>query len=99
MKIPENIANKIYDILAEIGASESMRKAFVYDHGIFEDQDEWRFQGKLGFGGKFWNDWSYIKNKPEWIVTCYSEDLTPERKTIMEETNKKLQILINEFYS
>lgn len=93
MKLSEKIANKIYDILVEIGAPERMRDAFVDTHMIYHDQLEWRFQGKLGFGGKFWNEYSYLEEKPKWRVSCYSEDETPERERIIEETNEKLNTL------
>lgn len=36
---------------------------------------EFRFQGTLGFGGKFW---SY-----GWYVNCYSEDETPARAAVI----------------
>jgi len=90
MKLSADIANKVYDILVEIGASETMRKAFVWTHTKDENQLEWRFQGKLGFGGKFWNEWSYLEEKPKWRVSCYSEDETSKREKIIEETNTKL---------
>lgn len=93
MRISENIADKIYDILVEIGASERMRKCFILTHAWDDDQHEWRFEGKLGFGGKFWNDWLYLQDKPIWRVNCYSEDETPERLEIIEKTNEKLQKL------
>jgi len=92
MKLTLDIANKVYDILVEIGASEIMRDAFIHTQST-EECNEWRFQGKLRFGGKFWNEWSYLDNEPKWRVSCYSEDETPERKKIIEETNKKLDTL------
>ena len=93
MKLTEEIANKVYNILEEIGAVPRMRDAFVRDHSSYSDQHEWRFQGKLGFGGKFWNEWSYLDDEPKWRVSCYSEDETPEREKIIEETNQKLRAL------
>ena len=77
-------ANKIYDILVKKGgAYERMRGAFIYY--TIEDMswDEWRFSGKLGFGGK------YRSGKNE--VDCYSEDENPERLQIIEEINKLLK--------
>jgi hypothetical protein len=93
MVISEKASNKIYDILVEIGANERYRKDFVRVHSTDENQLEWRFQGKLGFGGKFWNDWNDIENRPLWRVTCYSEDKNPETLQIIEETDKKLDQL------
>jgi hypothetical protein len=94
MQLPEKIAHQVYDILVEIGAPENMRKAFVWTQ-THEDCNEWRFEGKLGFGGKFWNEWSYIEEKFKWRVSCYSEDETPEREKLINETNQKLNILAN----
>ena len=92
MKLTLDIANKVYDILVEIGALEIMRDAFIHTQST-EECNEWRFQGKLGFGGKFWNEWSYLDDEPKWRVSCYSEDETPEREKIIEETNQKLRTL------
>ena len=90
MKIPEHISHTIYDILVEIGARESMRDSFVYLFSRDNDINEWRFQGKLGFGGKFWNEYSYTDKRYNWRVSCYSEDETPELLQIINDTNKKL---------
>lgn len=88
MKLTIEIANKIYDILVkEAGAPECYRDNFVYVESK-ENCHEYRFQGDLGFGGKFWND----DNK--WYVACYAEDETPERLKIIETTNKELQDFI-----
>lgn len=46
---------------------------------------EYRFQGSLGFGGKL----NYDPGRG-FTVTCYSEDLTPERERIMLTTNLML---------
>lgn len=50
---------------------------------------EYRFQGKLGFGGKIWID----RNRPFGEVSCYKEDETPERLEIIENTNELLASL------
>lgn len=78
-------ANKIYDLLTSIGgASESERNNFVYHHTETKDGcNEWRFQGKLGFGGKYRS----TRNR----VDCYLEDETTERLFILNELNLKLQ--------
>lgn len=76
-------ANKIYDILVEMGgASESMRSDFVHYHTIFEKATEWRFQGRLGNGGKYWNE----RN----CVTCYPEDETPFTMQLIALINESL---------
>jgi hypothetical protein len=79
----EKTANKIYDILVkECGAFEDERKNFVYRQTT-EEIKEWRFCGKLGFGGKFWCSNSRY-------VTCYNEDETPKRRKMIEQANKLL---------
>jgi hypothetical protein len=45
---------------------------------------EFRFIGKLGFGGKVWD------TGHEWRVSCYSENLTPERDAMIERANARL---------
>jgi len=45
---------------------------------------EWRFQGSLGFGGKFWRINGGLS------VTCYTEDLNPERDAIIKKVNALL---------
>jgi hypothetical protein len=87
----EKTANKIYDILVEhAGASESMRQTFVYDHTNpklkrFLRVTEWRFQGKLGFGGKLWIDGNRI------YIDCYQEDEDKEKLDIIKKVNELLK--------
>lgn len=79
------LANQIFDILVrEAGASEHDRGIFV----SFLDTRgrEFCFWGKLGFGGKFWN------NGSDWYVTCYKEDETPARRKIIKKTNRALKV-------
>lgn len=77
-------ANKIYDVLVEFGgANETMRNSFIYHHSESKDVcTEWRFSGKLGFGGKYHSQ----TNK----VDCYREDETPERNQLITEINTLL---------
>lgn len=88
-KLTVDQANSIYDLLVSIGgAYEPERDSFVYHHAKSEDGcDEWRFSGKLGFGGK------YRSNRNR--VDCYQEDETEERKQIIDELNNKLKDLWN----
>jgi hypothetical protein len=85
----EEFYNKVYDILvATTGANESDRFAFIYNHVKSPEahlMEEWRFCGKLGFGGKYWkrNNW----------VTCYKEDETREARSVMKKTNEELKAL------
>ena len=48
---------------------------------------EYRFQGALGFGGKFRNNGNF-DNTP--YVDCYPEDRTPERMAMIERANTRL---------
>lgn len=48
---------------------------------------EYRFQGLLGFGGKFWNA------NDKWYVTCYLEDATPWREDAIADANRALSKL------
>jgi len=57
-------ANQVYDILVtSCGAPEPDRESFVFDQTGDSPAREWRFQGTLGFGGKFWGD--------TFNVSCY----------------------------
>ncbi len=79
-------ADQIWTILVqEAGAHEADRAAFVFHQK--RGCCEWRFQGLLGFGGKFWN------NAGRWYVTCYSEDETPRTLEVVEQTNRRLESL------
>jgi len=78
-------ANTIFDILIKYGnATESLRDDFVYKHTIaINICKEYRFQGSLGFGGKYYSE----KNK----VGCYKEDETPGRLKLINFINEKLK--------
>lgn len=76
-------ANAVYDVLVEhAGASEADRADFALyvSCGV----TEYRFQGGLGFGGKFWTSGG------RWYVTCYREDLTADRQRAIDVTNAAL---------
>jgi len=55
-----------------------------FDRAIERGQDEYRFMGLLGFGGKFW------VSRDGFHVSCYPEDLTPEREHYIQTTNLAL---------
>src|SRR6185312_14716735 len=75
-------AKAIYDILvAHAGASVAENNYQQFRRFMEEGDKEYRFQGLLGYGGKFWN------TDGRWFVNCYSEDVTPERAKIIEQTN------------
>lgn len=80
-------ANAVYDLLVRIGgANENERASFVYHHcQSKEGCTEWRFQGKLGYGGKYRSE----RN----TVDCYTEDYTPENEKIINELNEALSKL------
>lgn len=85
----------IYDILvSECGANEDWRENFNrwFNRGT---GDEYRFQGNLGHGGKFWRtvgrcrdgSWGIV-----WRVNGYPEDLEgrPERQETVQRANEAL---------
>lgn len=83
-------ANAIYSILVEIGgAHESERNHFVYHctKAPAGPPGEWRFCGKLGFGGKVYLD------SDRWRTGCYREDDTPERDALIADMNLRLEQL------
>ena len=81
-------AHDIYDILVHVcGANPDSREYFVQYVGEEHDSGsyEWRFMGRLGFGGKFY------MNLDNWRVDCYREDSTPERRKIIEWANEAIR--------
>ena len=83
------IANIVFDLLIKVcGASESgyQRVDCIYFLAS-ADSAEFRFGGKLGFGGKLWNDERLMR------VTYYPEDQTPERDKAIERVNELLWLL------
>jgi hypothetical protein len=81
---------RAYAILVELGGAlpfweEQFVHYFTTESG---DTLEWRFQGKFGYGGKFWRRYNNVHD-----VTCYSEDITNERKKLIKEINKRLKAL------
>jgi len=77
-------ADKVYDLLVSIGgASERDKGSFIHHHCVSEyGCGEWRFQGKLGFGGKY-----FSRNNR---VCFYTEDETPERNEVRSKLNDEL---------
>lgn len=71
------------------GASAAEAFSFTWSHMHDTYLNEWRFQGKLSFGGKYWKD----RNE----INCYREDETPERMQIIEETNAKLREVADQY--
>lgn len=88
----EDQANAVYDVLVQYaGAPESWRYNFVY-HQMHSVCYEYRFQGDLGFGGKFRRDY-WTRTGERWYVDQYIEDETPVSKGIVEKTNAHLALL------
>ena len=78
----------VYGVLVEhAGASgyDDDRSQFVRVHTGHAVCTEFRFMGSLGFGGKYRSETS--------TVDCYPEDLTDERRKIIQKTNAVLWTL------
>jgi len=71
-------------VVEECGANFKDGAAFIRYGLDHPDWTEWRFQGKLGFGGKLWN------HNGKLYVAYYAEDETPERYEMMQKANKRL---------
>ena len=85
--ITEEIANEIYDILIKnCGARKDDRDSFVHHHTTSLRSTEYRFSGRIGFGGKF-------RNHAGWWVDCYPEDQNYNTMFAIIETNVLLQAL------
>lgn len=81
-------AAKVYEILVrECDADPAQSLAFVQymtaQHTLAAAQGgrEWRFGGRLGYGGKF-----YLYEHV-WRVNCYPEDINPARRQLMFRVN------------
>ncbi len=84
-------ANAVFDVLVECAdAGEWQRDEFVQTH-VEGRCDEFRFQGLLGFGGKFW------RTNGRWYVSAYPEDIAaqPERQAVIDATNARLAELLD----
>ena len=80
----------IYTVLVEeAGAPESQRDMFLHCETEDSGCREYRFGGKLGFGGKFW------VNSRNIYVNCYREDEEwyPEMTEVISRTNARLASL------
>ena len=94
MNQTEQIFNDVYTILVEeCGAPEgSHRQSFIQYHTEEKPEwirptTEWRFGGKLGFGGKFWNRQGY---GAKFNIDCYPEEYTEELLELIVSVNEKL---------
>lgn len=85
--LTDDQANAIWDVLVQhAGAMEDRRTDFVETQTMRDAPIEYRFQGGLGFGGKFWNDRTGRR------VSAYREDVAarPERQQMIDTTNSAL---------
>lgn len=81
--LTEAQAEQIYKILSEeCDAHPSNLLDFTLEFTSKDPCSEWRFQGSLGFGGKF--------RYPRMSVDCYREDETAARLKSIEAANKRL---------
>ena len=82
----------VWDILVDhAGASKNPRDKAAFVLACLDRDNklyEYRFCGRLGFGGKLWRYDGRI------YITCYPEDSTPERDRILRETNTQLAKLL-----
>ena len=88
--ISEAEANNVWDILIrEAGAADSDVDRFAFlHHTVGQDYvQEYRFCGRLGFGGKV-----FLREQGTgWRVYYYPEDRNAEREAICERTNAALR--------
>jgi hypothetical protein len=91
MSSPEQLlspeqANALYDVVVAIaGAPENLREQWLHyatAEGSHFGGLEFRFQGKLGFGGKLVYDGFRAA-----YVNCYEEHRSPAKDAIMAATN------------
>ena len=88
----EQIADRYFDVLVAIcGANPNLRADFVRCLVEPRANYEFRFQGRLGFGGKF-----YLDRHSDPHVDCYKEDRTPERVQIILTANRHFRALERE---
>jgi hypothetical protein len=91
------IANRVYDTLIEHAGAlpdDGTRITMRHDFLGWLTGDaygrEFRFMGALGFGGKLWFQPSSLGLHPPFSVSCYPEDMTPERREMIDRTNAAL---------
>ena len=87
-------ARAVYNVLVEhAGATEAGRDAFVVVQAN-SLQPEFRFQGSLGFGGKFRRE----RLDDRWYVDAYPEDIKrdPTIQNRIDATNAALAALNTE---
>lgn len=85
------LAKAFIIVVEECGASPALLPQFLANTQFQPDWTEWRFQGKLGFGGKLWKTHS-----GRLYVGYYAEDETEERFQMAKRANQRLAKLTDE---
>ena len=83
-------ARAVYDVLCrEAGAREGACDYEEFLASWPHSATEYRFMGSLGWGGKVW----YNAPNARAYVTCYPEDATNHRQSVIARTNEALRAL------
>ena len=94
-RIAPDMAERIWRVLVEeCGCRDDTNNRHSFMHYLATEHwagHEWRFQGALGFGGKFHN------NRGRWWVSCYPENRTPERDAMIRKANERINELKAEY--
>lgn len=88
-RLTETQAAMVWGVLVAVcGARPSLWDQFVH-YVTREDRygHEFRFEGNLGPGGKFY------RTNGSWTVSCYLEDHTNQRSRTIDEANKYLDAI------
>jgi len=89
--LTKKTATAVYDLLMDVGgAHKNYRDHFIQHYTEADPSREWRFQGHLGFGGKFYLSYDRFR------AGCYKEDSNEEREAIIAELNEKLAELFHQ---
>lgn len=85
-----NLARAVYAVLvAGADAPVDHQQISVFVRYMTEgDEQEWRFCGCLGQGGKFYLSGSGV------YISCYPEDRTPERLAAIDRTMRGLAVVM-----
>jgi hypothetical protein len=87
----QKLKDEVWKILVEeCGAHEEPMGDWIH----WPDCREYRFCGALGFGGKVWHSEVRWTDPCPVYVTCYPEDMTPERKAMIEKANARLKDIV-----
>ena len=94
-RIKPDMAARIWRVLVEeCGCRDDLGDMHLFTHYLATEHwsgHEYRFQGDLGFGGKFYN------NCGRWWVGCYPENRTPERDVMICRANERIAALLAEY--